>query len=182
MRVRIIFVATALIIGCGKPEKAPPPPHSTPIDIAAAGGTMVVAVGDIGVCGMTGDEQTAQLADSILNVDSAVNVKAAVLTLGDNAYPSGLDVNFVNCFGSSWGNRRKHMMSLMHPTIGNHDYQSQQGAAYYRYFGARAGPRLKGYYSYDIGEWHAIALNSEIIALGSDAQRNEQQAWLVNDL
>jgi hypothetical protein len=73
-------------------------------------------------------------------------------------------------------------MKLIRPAIGNHDYQSQRGAAYYRYFGVRAGPVYKGYYSYDIGEWHAIALNSEIAARGSLYERSEQEDWLRRDL
>lgn len=182
MRGRLIAAASALTVACGGTEKTPLPPHSRPIEIAAIGATVLVAAGDIGVCGKSGDERTAQLADSILRVYSAAKVNAAVLTLGDNAYPAGLDMNFVRCFGTSWGDPSKRLLRAMHPSIGNHDYQSQQGAAYYRYFGSRAGPRFKGYYSFDLGEWHAIALNSEIIALGSDAQVKAQEDWLAHDL
>ena len=179
----LVSLAGALAIACGPGEKTtPPPPHATPLEIASSGAAVAIAVGDIGVCGAQGDEETAQLADSILRADSAAKVPAQVITLGDNAYPSGLDVNFVRCFGSSWGDRQKRMMKVIRPSIGNHDYQSQRGAAYYRYFGSRAGASFKGYYSYDIGDWHAIALNSEIVALGSDSERRDQSAWLANDL
>lgn len=178
----VLLIVCALSIGCGGSADTPPPPFSAPFEIAASGATIAIAVGDIGVCGAPGDERTAQLADSILRVDSAARIPAQVLTLGDNAYPAGLDMNFVRCFGSSWGDPHKRIIRDIRPSIGNHDYQSRRGAAYYRYFGDRAGIPFKGYYSFELGDWHAIALNSEIVALGTDSERKQQEDWLRNDL
>jgi hypothetical protein len=181
-------VAIAVIIGsafaaCKPSEHATPPPaHASATQVALSGSAIFLGAGDIGVCGLRGDERTAALADSILKADSAAHVESVVFTVGDNAYPAGLDRDFVRCFTPSWGDPKKRIMRLIRPTIGNHDYQSQRGAAYYRYFGRRAGPAFKGYYSYDIGEWHAIALNSEIIANGSQRERAEQEEWLHEDL
>ena len=172
-----------LLAGCKPRERTTPPPaHAAAAQVALSGAAVLIGAGDIGVCGRRGDEQTAALVDSILKADSAVHVEAVVFTTGDNAYPAGLDRDFVRCFGSGWGDPKKRIMKLIRPAIGNHDYQSGRGGAYYRYFGARAGAIYKGYYSYDIGEWHAIVLNSEITAHGFRSERAAQDAWLKRDL
>ncbi|HZJ01316.1 MAG TPA: metallophosphoesterase [Gemmatimonadaceae bacterium] len=172
-----------LIAACKPPEKVTPPPaHATAQQVAVSGAALLIGAGDIGVCGMQGDEETAMLVDSVLKADSAADVPSAAFTTGDNAYPAGLDRDFVRCFGSSWGDKNKRILKVLHPAIGNHDYQSSAGAAYYRYFGSRAGPAFKGYYSYDLGDWHLIALNSEIAAQGGLSDRSAQEEWLKNDL
>ncbi len=172
-----------LCIGCKPPEKVTPPPaHASAAQVALADAAILIGAGDIGVCGLQGDEETAILVDSVLKADSAAGVPTAVFTTGDNAYPAGLDRDFVRCFGPSWGDKKKSIMKVLRPAIGNHDYQSQYGAAYYRYFGSRAGPAFKGYYSYDLGDWHLIALNSETAAEGGLADRSAQEEWLKKDL
>lgn len=185
MRKRTIssIAGFTLLIGCKPPEKVTPPPaYASAAQVAISGAAILIGAGDIGVCGLQGDEETAQLVDSVLKADSAAGVQAAVFTTGDNAYPAGLDRDFVRCFGSSWGDRNKRIMKVIRPAIGNHDYQSQYGAAYYRYFGSRAGPAFKGYYSYDLGDWHVIALNSETAAQGGLSDRSAQEDWLKKDL
>jgi hypothetical protein len=62
---------------------------------------------------------------------------------------------------------------------GNHDYDVAEASAYFQYFGANAGPAGRGYYSYDLGAWHVIALNSNPNAKSWGAQ---QESWLVEDL
>jgi hypothetical protein len=58
------------------------------------------------------------------------------------------------------------------------------GSPYYSYFGSRAGPPDKGYYSYNVGAWHAIVLNSELMVNSqfTDAERKAQEDWLTQDL
>jgi acid phosphatase type 7 len=173
----------AMCVACKPRERTTIPPAGAPAQqVALSGAAVLVGAGDIGVCGRSGDEETAALVDSVLKADSAAGVQSVAFTVGDNAYPAGLDRDFVRCFGSSWGDQRKRILKVLRPAIGNHDYQYQRGGAYYRYFGARAGPPFKGYYSYDIGDWHAIVLNSELIAYGSRSDRAEQDAWLKKDL
>jgi hypothetical protein len=177
-------IAALLLVAC-KPDKSPtPPPPDAPLaQVAQQSGTFsLVAVGDIGVCGVQGDEETAALADSVMVANESAGVRTEVLTMGDNAYPAGMDRDFVACFASSWGSASKHMLHRFHPSIGNHDYQTQRGAAYYRYFGGQAGIAFKGYYSFDAGAWHLIALNSEIAALGTAQEKLEQEQWLASDL
>jgi hypothetical protein len=144
----------------------------------------MIAVGDIAVCGSNGDEATARLVDSLLTVDSVAGARAVVITIGDNAYPSGgsgpADA-LKRCFSPSWGSPR--IMSAIHPSPGNHDYDSGSGDPYFAYFGDRAGPPGKGYYSFDAGEWHIVSLNSELyFGRGSPAEARAQEAWLRKDL
>ena len=73
-------------------------------------------------------------------------------------------------------------MRAIRPAIGNHDYQVSRGAPYYAYFGSRAGEPGKGYYSYNLGDWHIVVLNSELAVEGSPSQIKAQIDWLVADL
>jgi hypothetical protein len=75
-------------------------------------------------------------------------------------------------------------MKNIRPALGNHEHLSGRASPYYQYFGSRAGPPDKGYYSYNVGAWHAIVLNSEIIVnVGfTDVERKAQLDWLDQDL
>ncbi len=134
---------------------AAPPPGST---------NVLVGAGDI-ANGGSGAETTAQLLD---------NIPGTVFTAGDNAYPDGADADFANKYDPSWGRHK----ARTRPSPGNHDYHTSGAAGYYRYFGTNAGPAGQGYYSYDIGDWHVISLNSNIdMSAGSP-----QEQWLRADL
>jgi hypothetical protein len=160
------------------------PPGGSAKEIAIAGASVLIGAGDIAMCGSNGDELTAVVVDSLLKVDSAAGVETAVFTMGDNAYPSGAEgarADFTRCFEPSWGTKR--IMKVIHPSPGNHDFETTTGQGYYAFFGDKAGPGGKGWYSYDFGKWHVIALNSEIIFrrdLRSMVQ--EQEKWLRDDL
>ena len=71
---------------------------------------------------------------------------------------------------------------MIRPTPGNHDYTTSTAAAYYSYFGAAAGSSGKGYYSYDVGQWHVVALNSNCSAVGGCNAGSAQETWLRADL
>jgi hypothetical protein len=81
-------------------------------------------------------------------------------------------------YDASWGRLR----TLTRPVPGNHEYQTPNAAGYYAYFGAAAGDPTKGYYSYDIGDWHIIALNAECDFVGGCLAGSPQAVWLENDL
>lgn len=102
----------------------------------------------------------------------------AVLALGDLQYSTGRLAAFEKSYDKSWG----RFKALTHPAIGNHDYKQSRGAGYYSYFGAAAGNRNKGYYSYDLGNWHLIALNSNCDEVGGCDKHSPQIQWLVKDL
>jgi hypothetical protein len=133
--------------------------------LAQASDPVLVGAGDIADCSLTQDEETANLLD---------NIPGTVFTLGDNAYPDGTLTQFNDCYEPSWGRHK----SRTNPVPGNHDYRVSGAAGYFDYFGAAAGERSQGYYSYNLGEWHIIALNSEIPKGAGSAQGQ----WLRADL
>jgi len=101
--------------------------------------------------------------------------QGVALVLGDNAYPDGTLDQYNNCFGPAWGNRNK---SRIHPTSGNHDYNTPNGAGYYAYWGAAAGDPSQGYYAFTLGSWFIISLNSQIdMFVGSP-----EEQWLRQQL
>jgi hypothetical protein len=126
---------------------------------------VLVGAGDIGLCGSPGSELTARLLDAI---------GGTVFAVGDNAYPSGRTEDYLNCYDPTWG-RHRHRTR---PTPGNHEYESPGASPYYAYFGSNAGPAGLGYYSYTLGAWHIVSLNSETDVRSGSAQ----EQWLRADL
>jgi hypothetical protein len=173
------------MLGCSTDERATAIPPRAPDELAISGtAVVIIGAGDIAVCGTRGDEETGKLVDSVIVADSIAGIETAVFTLGDNAYPSGssgVDNDFPRCFSPSWGSKR--IMNVIHTAPGNHDYDSGSGTPYFEYFGTRAGPPGKGYYSYDFGGWHLISLNSELyFGAGTQADVTAQEEWLRHDL
>jgi hypothetical protein len=103
---------------------------------------------------------------------------AAVLALGDLQYDLGSATGFRRSYASSWG----RFKAVTHPAPGNHDYGTKGAAGYYAYFGEAAGDPGKGYYSFDLGRWHLIALNSNCFAVGGCERGSAQERWLRDDL
>ena len=149
---------------CGQsPSTAPTSPNHATTSAAATTVTLIGA-GDI-ADGGTEEVATAQL---ILQ-----NPAATVFTAGDNAYPDGTTANYA-VYNQSWG----QFKARTRPCPGNHDYHTTGAAGYFTYFGTLAGPAGRGYYSYDLGSWHIISLDSEIdMSAGSP-----QEQWLRADL
>ena len=132
--------------------------------VAPAPDVTFVGAGDIADCSAPGAQATARLLDSI---------PGTVFTLGDNVYPSGNAEMYATCYQSTWG---RHI-GRTYPVPGNHDWGEQNATPYFDYFGARAGSRL-GYYSFNLGGWHILALNSNAPAGTVSAQF----AWVAQDL
>jgi hypothetical protein len=103
---------------------------------------------------------------------------AAVLTLGDNQYERARLSDFIRSYDVSWG----RLKTITHPTAGNHEYWTTNAAGYFAYFGDAAGPNGDGYYSFDFGGWHLIALNSNCHHVGGCGQGSPQERWLRDDL
>lgn len=152
-----------------------PGPIESKSPVIPGKGVNVYAAGDIADCRRLPPEETgaAETAEVIAG-GLKRHPEAVVLALGDNTYPNGLFNEFVDCFEPTWGQFKKRIM----PVPGNHEYYSPNAAGYYRYFGDAAGPAQRGYYSRRIGNWHVIAINSN---LRSDAHA-EQLQWLKDDL
>jgi acid phosphatase type 7 len=130
---------------------------------------MVVAAGDIATCYSEGDEATAELLEDI---------EGTVLTLGDNVYPDGTAEDFRECYEPSWG----EFKGRTKPIVGNHEYHTEGAAGYFGYFGAAAGDPDEGYYSYDLGGWHVVALNSNCEEVGGCDASSPQARWLEAEL
>jgi hypothetical protein len=112
----------------------------------------------------------------------------AVLALGDEQYGCGGASAFAASYDPTWGREK----AITFPVPGNHEYQTTGGsgcsanadaAGYYNYFGSAAGDPSKGYYSFNLGQWHLIALNSECDNVpGGCGFGSPQELWLKNDL
>ena len=145
------------------------------IDVSqqTGGSDVLVGAGDIADCGRTQDNATANLLDGIAGT---------VFTAGDNAYPNGTSTDFNNCYDPTWGRQK----SRTKPVIGNHEYDSSSSAAgYFGYFGSAAGNVGQGYYSYDIGAWHIVVLNTNCSSpgvTGGCGSSSPQNQWLIADL
>jgi hypothetical protein len=128
-----------------------------------------VGAGDIASCASSGDEATANLLDDI---------PGTVYNLGDNAYEDGTAAEFANCYDPSWGRHKARTK----PTPGNHEYHTSGASGYFNYFGAAAGAPSEGYYSYDLGAWHIISLNSMCENVGGCGANSTMVEWLKRDL
>lgn len=145
-----------------------PSPYPTPTPSPTPEPAVLVGAGDIAICGQKGDDQTAALLEKI---------PGTIFTAGDNSNEDGLLEQYQNCFGPSWG----RFLDRIRPSPGNHDYNEGNNSAYFEYFGKAAGEPGKGYYSYDLGEWHIISLNSNCAYVGC-GPNSDQLAWLQADL
>jgi hypothetical protein len=104
---------------------------------------------------------------------------SAVLTLGDNMQSDPSPTGFSTVFNSTWG----RVKSIIHPQPGNHDYGYSAAQGYFGYFGAAAGNPSQGYYSFDLGNWHVVGLNSNCTKIaGGCAAGGGQETWLRADL
>ena len=80
----------------------------------------------------------------------------AVLALGDLQYPDGALSDFQSSYDKTWG----RFKDITYPSPGNHEYHTENATGYFDYFGAVAGDPSKGYYSFILGTWHILSLNS----------------------
>jgi hypothetical protein len=160
---------------------------------AASSDPVIAAAGDI-ACdpansafnnGLGNSNACRQKYTSDLLVNASLS---AVLDLGDNQYYCGGYQAFMQSYNLSWG----RVKSITHPSVGNHEYLTSGGtgctitnvgaAGYYQYFGLSAGKVGQGYYSFDIGTWHIIALNSNCTDAGGCVSSSPQYKWLQADL
>jgi hypothetical protein len=173
--IGVLAAAGLLCVQCAGPTgpgpTAPPPgpaqpiPDPPPIPTAIAPTEIFVGAGDIGWCGSPGVALTGRLLDGI---------GGTVFAAGDNAYMSGTAQQYRDCYEPGWGRHK----ARTRPTPGNHEYETPGATPYFDYFGANAGPPGLGYYSFPLGNWHAISLNSNIDV----SEGSTQGRWLLLDL
>ncbi len=143
----------------------PPSGGPSPSDSIA----VLVGAGDIASCDSHFDTATARLIEGI---------PGTVFTAGDNAYEAGSASEYQKCYDPTWGRFRDRTR----PSIGNHDAITNDGGAYFAYFGAAAGESPDGWYSYQAGAWHVIVLNANCPGIGGCGPGSRQLAWLQADL
>ncbi|NLD75411.1 MAG: DNRLRE domain-containing protein, partial [Acidimicrobiales bacterium] len=148
------------------PTETPIPTPTATLDPSAV---VLVGAGDIADCASLADDMTADLLDQI---------EGTVFTAGDNVYPDGSIAQFIACYEPTWGRHKDRTR----PAPGDNDYDTPGAAGYFEYFGAAAGDPDKGYYSYDIGAWHVIVLNTNCSAAGGCRPDSPQGQWLRADL
>jgi hypothetical protein len=179
LRLGPIAVAAALLLVAAAPAAASDPVIAAAGDIACdpANGSFDGGAGTL--------ERCRQRATSDLLLDPRLS---AVLPLGDNQYYCGSYDAFLASYDLSWG----RVKAISHPVAGNHEYLTSGGtgcdasnagaAGYFRYFGASAGDPATGWYSFDLGAWHLIALNSNCTDVGGCGATSPQGKWLKADL
>jgi len=132
---------------------------------------VLVGAGDIAGCNNLpeGAEATAKLLDAI---------PGTVFGAGDFALEDGSPEQFADCYEPTWGRHK----ARTRPALGNHDYHTKGASGYFQYFGKAAGDPAKGYYSYDLGAWHVVAVNSNCSEIGGCGAGSAQERWLREDL
>jgi hypothetical protein len=150
-------------------------PATPPVTVAAAGDLACDPAG-------TGDEDGGNAGPGKCQMKAVGALIAsahpdAFLALGDNQYNDGRLQAFQGGYARAFG----ALLPITHPAIGNHEYLTKDAAGYFDYFGDRAGPRGEGWYSFDLGAWHVVALNANCDQLDCSSG-GPQGRWLKNDL
>jgi acid phosphatase type 7 len=131
------------------------------VSVSVPAPATLLAAGDIGSCASSGDEGTAALLGGL---------PGTVAALGDVLYDGGYD----SCY--AWA----QFESRTRPAVGNHDYRDD-GKEYFGYWGPRFGTPSTGWYSYNLGAWHVVVLNSNCAIVGC-VRGSPQERWLRADL
>lgn len=179
---RLGTVTLALLLFCaGTPRSLAqsPKPDKTKHTAKTSAATPVtqqtfvlVGAGDIAGCkNLDGAQATAQLIEQI---------PGTVFAAGDLAYERGSAADFKNCYDPVWGKFKDRTR----PALGNHEYGAPTASGYFQYWGAQAGTAGKGFYSYDLGAWHIVVLNTncKVKTLGGCGKSSPQETWLRKDL
>jgi acid phosphatase type 7 len=168
-------LSATVLGGCGREANAPPKSggdYSATSSVAAtqSGDPVLIGAGDIADCAdLSGAQATAKIIEA---------TPGTVFTAGDNAYEEGTAKQFRECYGPTWG----RFKDRTRPSPGNHEFHSSGATPYFDYFGANAGDPKTGYYSYDLGDWHIIVLNSECEQVGGCQAGSNEEKWLREDL
>jgi len=144
----------------------PVAPRPVTVTIVAAGDIACDPAQNKGAPGLCDQAATAALIGQLH--------PAAVLALGDTQYENGTLAAYKAVYAPTWGQYK----SITYPAIGNHEYLTHGAAGYFGYFGVPA------YYSYDLGSWHMISLDSECSSggVGGCQAGSPQEKWLLADL
>ncbi|MGH2706362.1 MAG: metallophosphoesterase family protein [Actinomycetota bacterium] len=157
----------AAVVG---PPFAQPPPTADPV---------LAAAGDI-ACDPTGGAAPTEAACHMGATSDVLLALAPTIVapFGDLQYEDGALFKFQTSYEPTWG----RLKAITRPAVGNHEYRTAGAAGYFAYFGAAAGDAPGGYYSYDLGTWHVVVLNSNCGEVGGCGAGSPQLQWLRADL
>jgi len=164
---RILSGLALSILGCAEPHRTLPA-CADPADAATSADPTLLAVGDLALCH---DPSAATLAAFFDRNEGTIGV------LGDIVYESGSLDELLDCYEPAMGRHR----GRTRPSVGNHEYRTPHAGAYFSYFCGLGGEPFKGWYSYELGAWHVVVLNSNCNEVGCDGA-SEQVRWLRADL
>lgn len=158
-------------------------PGAPPLTATAQTDLVIAAAGDIACDPNDGSYNQGSGTSSVCHMKATADLIAArsptaVLALGDNQYENGALAKYRESYDATWG----RFKTITHPVAGNHDYGTRGATGYFAYFGAAAGDPAKGYYSFDLGAWHVIVLNSNCGAVRGCGAGSPQEQWLRDDL
>lgn len=172
-RAGIAVVFIAMLAGCQSDKRVRQEQIKSVLQ--SDKGVAVYAAGDIASCkNIRPEESGAARTAALISAGLVADRDAVVLTLGDSTYPAGRPGEFTDCYAPTWG----RFKARTYPSPGNHEYYTPQAAGYYAYFGNTAGPGRRGYYSFNVGSWHVVSLNSNL----KPDEHQAQLAWLQADL
>lgn len=137
------------------------PYGAQPANAAGGDSHTVVAVGDVACdpdapafnsgLGTTAGCRQAAVAQAVTNARPE-----SFFALGDLQYYDGTYDKFMKSYDPAFGG----LTPITRPVPGNHEYKTPGASGYYKYFGAAAHPESKGTYSFNVGPWHVLAINS----------------------
>ena len=162
----------------------PTPTTTTPTPTPTSGDPVLVAFGDSSCDPASGSYKSGagtatECRQKYVGDRIAAMPRVDVVTpLGDNQYESGTLSAFQTSYAAAFG----RFLPITWLVPGNHEYNTSGATGYYSYFGSRAGDPAKGYYSYDVGAWHVVALNSNCSAVGGCGAGSAEETWLKADL
>ncbi|MCX7624162.1 MAG: metallophosphoesterase [Thermomicrobium sp.] len=170
--LRLVALVFALA-ACATSRATVVTPSGVPATATAAPTAVVPAVlwavGDAAACGReTDDAVAAYLARQ----------SGTIALLGDVVYEKGSPEEFQRCFDPLYGQLRDRIR----PAVGNHEYGTAGARPYFDYFGAAAGLPGQGWYSYELGTWHIVVLDSNCKDAGGCDPASPQYRWLRDDL
>jgi acid phosphatase type 7 len=176
----LLLASVIVLDACGGGSTNGPTPVPTPAPTPNF--PVIVAAGDISC-----DSATPQLpckskeTSDLIVSERALHPAVIVLPLGDLQYESGTLAEFKKNYHATWG----RFNEIAHPTTGNHEYETRGATGYFDYFasvGVAVGARNEGWYSYNVGDWHFVALNSNCGSIGGCTTGSAQYRWLQADL
>jgi hypothetical protein len=185
LALRVAVATAAVVLGVAlvlSAVRGPAPTDPPFVAGPTVAGLKIAAAGDVACDPLSrafrGGEGEGLACRQKATSDLLLADYAAVLVLGDVQYEDAVYPKFLESYDPTWG----RVKAITAPVPGNHEYRVAGADGYYRYFGEAAGDPTRGYYSFDLGAWHLVALNSNCAEVGGCGAGSPQEVWLRDDL